>query len=172
MFWLIISFVIVQRILEVFIASLNEKVMRSRGAYEVGASHYPYMVALHVSFFICLIAEVLLLNRPLSPYFPLLLFMFLCVQALRVWCLSSLGTFWNTKIIILPHAHVVKKGPYTFLRHPNYVVVCIEIALLPIMFQAYITAGVFTFLNFAILSVRIPLEEKALMDATDYSETF
>lgn len=146
--------------------------MLTQGAYEVGASHYPYMIALHVSFFVCLIAEVLIFNRGISPLFPLFFLIFLFVQALRIWCLTSLGQFWNTKIIILPGANVVTKGPYLFIRHPNYVVVCIEIALLPLMFQAYLTAISFTLLNLAMLSVRIPLEEKALMEATNYTKEF
>lgn len=172
LFFIIIFLVILQRIIEVFIAKRNEKKMLALGAYEVGSSHYPYMVALHVSFFVCLIAEVFIFNHSISPLFPLFLLIFLFVQALRIWCLTSLGKFWNTKIIILPGANVVKTGPYLFIRHPNYVVVCIEIALLPLMFQAYFTAICFTLLNLAMLSVRIPLEEKALMEATDYNEEF
>lgn len=171
-FSIFIFLVIIQRIVEVFIAKRNEKKMLARGAYEVGASHYPFMVALHISFFVCLIAEVIFFDRSISPLFPLFILIFLFVQGLRIWCLTSLGTFWNTKIIILPGANVVKTGPYLFIRHPNYVVVCIEIALLPLMFQAYFTSIGFTLLNLAMLSVRIPLEEKALMEATDYNEEF
>lgn len=146
--------------------------MLAQGAYEVGASHYPYMITLHTSFFICLIVEVLIFNRSISPLFPIFLLFFLFVQGLRIWCLTSLGTFWNTKIIILPGANVITKGPYLIFRHPNYVVVCIEIVLLPLMFQAYMTAVCFTLLNLAMLSVRIPIEEKALMEVTNYNEEF
>lgn len=172
MFYIILFLVITQRIIEILIAKRNERRMLTQGAYEVGASHYPYMITLHVSFFICLIVEVLFWNRTISPLFPLLLLLFIIVQALRIWCLASLGQFWNTKIMILPAAQVVRKGPYILIRHPNYVVVCIEIALLPLMFQAYFTAVVFTFLNFAMLSVRIPVEEKALIEATNYKQQF
>lgn len=172
LFVIIISLVILQRITEVVIAKRNEKKMLSQGAYEVGKSHYPYMIALHVSFFVCLIMEVLFFHRGISPLFPLFFLIFLFVQAFRIWCLSTLGPFWNTKIIILPNANVVRKGPYLYLKHPNYVVVCMEIVLLPLMFQAYFTALSYTLLNLAMLSVRIPLEEKALMEATDYSEEF
>lgn len=172
LFFIVISLVITQRLIEVFVAKRNEKRMLAQGAYEVGASHYPYMISLHVSFFVCLIAEVVIFDRGISPLFPLFFLIFLFVQALRIWCLTSLGQFWNTKIIILPGANVVTKGPYLFIRHPNYVVVCIEIALLPLMFQAYLTAISFTLLNLAMLSVRIPLEEKALMEATNYTKEF
>ena len=94
------------------------------------------------------------------------------MQALRIWCIRSLGTFWNTKILILPDAQVVRKGPYVYMRHPNYAVVCLEILLLPLMFQAYFTAFCFTLLNITMLSVRIPIEEKALRDATNYNRVF
>ncbi|MFJ8237772.1 isoprenylcysteine carboxyl methyltransferase family protein [Ureibacillus sp. NPDC094379] len=171
-FFIIVSFVIAQRLIEVSVAKRNEKRMLRKGAYEVGASHYPIMILLHVSFFISLIIEVLLVDRPLSPIFLLLFIIFLGTQALRIWCLSTLGEYWNTKIIILPGANVVKKGPYKYIRHPNYLVVCIEILLLPTMFQAYFTAIIFTLLNFIMLSVRIPMEEKALMEATNYTTEF
>lgn len=171
-FYIIIFLVIAQRLTEVFIAKRNEKWMLSQGAYEIGASHYPYMLALHSSFFLFLIVEVMTSNNSLSPLFPLFFILFIAVQALRIWCLRSLGPFWNTKIIILPGAEVVKKGPYVFFRHPNYAVVCLEILLLPLMFQAYFTAFCFTLLNITMLSVRIPLEEKALRENTNYNHVF
>lgn len=171
-FTLLISIVIFQRLIEIVVAKWNEKNLLAQGAYEVGASHYPFMILLHVCFFISLITEVFLFTRPISPLFVLLFFMFIGVQMLRIWCLTSLGPFWNTKIIILPGANVVKKGPYIYFRHPNYAVVCIEILLLPLMFQAYFTAICFTLLNFAMLAVRIPIEERALMEATNYTAEF
>ncbi len=171
-FIVVISLVIIQRLVEIFIARRNEKWMFTQGAYEVGASHYPYMLALHSSFFLFLIAEVIFDHTGLSPFFPILLGFFLFVQGLRIWCLRSLGRFWNTKIIILPHAQVVKKGPYLYMRHPNYTIVSLEFILLPFMFEAYLTAFLFTLLNMAMLSVRIPLEERALREATNYSELF
>lgn len=171
-FYIILVIVILQRLTEIFIAKRNEKWMLSQGAYEVGASHYPYMVAMHISFFLFLIVEVVTNNSDISPLFPLFFLLFIAVQALRIWCIRSLGTFWNTKILILPDAQVVRKGPYTFMRHPNYAVVCLEILLLPIMFQAYFTAFCFTLLNVTMLSVRIPIEEKALRDATNYNRIF
>ena len=169
-FYIILSIVIVQRLLELVIAKRNEKNMRAQGAYEVGASHYPLMILLHVSFFISLLIEVNTFNLTPSPLFLLFLIMFLCVQGLRVWCLTSLGSFWNTKIIVLPGAHVVTKGPYKYLRHPNYLVVSMEIALLPLMFEAYFTAICFTILNAIMLSIRIPTEERALKEATNYEQ--
>lgn len=146
--------------------------MLLQGAYEIGATHYRYMLAMHISFFVSLFLEVYLKQLTPSSSIILLLLVFFIIQTLRIWCLLSLGTFWNTKIIILPGAHIVKKGPYRYLKHPNYLVVTLEIILLPIMFQAYVTATVFTLFNIVILSIRIPLEEKALREATNYNEKF
>ncbi|GAA3344179.1 isoprenylcysteine carboxyl methyltransferase family protein [Lysinibacillus sp. FSL M8-0216] len=171
-FYLIVTLVILQRLTEVVIAKRNEKWMIAQGAYEVGNSHYPYMVTMHISFFLFLIVEVVTNHNGISPLFPLFFILFVAVQALRIWCIRSLGTFWNTKILILPHAQVVRKGPYEIMRHPNYAVVCLEILLLPLMFQAYFTAFCFTLLNITMLSVRIPIEEKALRDATNYNRVF
>ena len=167
-FYFILVVVIIQRLVELFIAKRNEKAMLAKGAYEVGASHYPFMILLHSSFFISLLIEVLYFKSMFTPNYVLLL-IFLLLQLLRVWCLVSLGMFWNTKIIILPGANVVVKGPYSYIRHPNYLVVCLEIAVLPLMFQAYVTAICFTILNSIMLSVRIPVEEKALKEATNYA---
>ena len=155
-----------------FIAKRNEKWMISQGAFEAGASHYPYMVAMHVFFFIALITEVLFFHRQLSAIWPILLGIFLAAQILRIWCLASLGKFWNTKIIVLPNAKVVKRGPYKWLRHPNYIIVATELLVLPLLFNAYFTAVLFSLLNVWMMTVRIPTEEKALKEATNYKEEF
>ena len=169
---IVLTIVIIQRLVELFIAKRNEKWMKSQGALEAGASHYPYMVAMHVCFFIALIVEVIGFNRELSPVWPLFLTLFLLAQVLRVWCLSSLGKYWNTKIIVLPNAEVVRKGPYKWIRHPNYVIVATELIVLPLQFSAYITAILFTLLNIWMMSVRIPAEEQALKKVTNYKEEF
>lgn len=167
-FYLILVFVIIQRLVELFIAKRNEKRMRAKGAYEVGASHYPFMILLHAGFFFSLLVEVLYFKSMVDPFYSLLV-VFVVLQLFRVWCLVSLGMYWNTKIIILPGADVVVRGPYSFIRHPNYLVVCLELLVLPLLFQAYVTAIVFTILNFIMLAVRIPVEEKALKEATNYA---
>src|SRR5690606_7543734 len=143
-FGIVLTIVILQRIIELCIARRNEKWMKRQGAFEAGASHYPYMVAMHVFFFIVLISEVLFYHRQLSNAWPIWLAIFLAAQLLRVWCLASLGKFWNTKIIVLPNARVVRKGPYRWLRHPNYVIVATELLVLPLLFNAFITAVVFS----------------------------
>jgi len=169
---IVISIVILQRLVELVVAKRNEKWMRSQGAFEAGSAHYPIMVAMHIAFFISLLAEVILLDRSLSSMWIILLVIFLTAQVARIWCLTSLGKFWNTKIIILPGADVVQKGPYKWVRHPNYIIVTTELLVLPLIFGAYSTAIIFTLLNVWMLSVRIPAEEKALKEATNYRETF
>lgn len=169
---IIVSLIILQRFIELFIAKRNEKWMKDQGAFEAGASHYPFMVAMHVFFFIALISEVLFFQRQLSAIWPMWLAIFLAAQILRVWCLASLGKFWNTKIIVLPNAQVVRKGPYKWLRHPNYIIVATELLVLPLLFNAVITAVVFSLLNIWMMTVRIPAEEQALRKATNYTEEF
>lgn len=171
-FVLVLSMVGMQRLVELSIAKRNERWMRQAGAYEVGAGHYPFIVLMHSFFFISLLAEVLYFKRDLANWGVLLLALFLLLQLIRVWTLLSLGKFWNTKIIVLPGASVIKKGPYKYMRHPNYMVVALELLLLPLAFQAYLTALIFTLLNIAVMALRIPLEEKALQQATNYEQEF
>ncbi|TWI56039.1 isoprenylcysteine carboxyl methyltransferase family protein [Halalkalibacter nanhaiisediminis] len=170
--YLFILLVIVQRLIEVVIAKRNARWIKSQGGYETGSEHYRLMIATHVFFFLSLIIEVTLKEYSFAGWSLIPLTVFLLAQIARVWALSSLGRFWNTRIMILPGAKVIAKGPYRFVRHPNYVVVITEIAMLPLIFQAYWTAIVFTIINALVLSIRIKEEEAALNKATDYRNVF
>lgn len=162
-FYILFIFVIVQRLAEVFYAKSNEKRMKKEGAIESGAEHYKWIVLLHVLFFLALLVEVLYFDLADSGIWWVFLIVFAAAQILRVWALASLGRFWNTKILVLPGAKKVKKGPYRWLSHPNYIVVALEILSLPLIFGAWRTALVFTIANaLLLLLVRIPAEEKAL----------
>lgn len=172
LFLIFITFIILQRAAELAVARNNEKWMKERGALEFGQRHYPWIVAVHASFFVCYLLEVFIFEKNLSPFWPILLILFFLTQAGRVWALFSLGKYWNTKIIVLPGAEVVRRGPYRFIKHPNYAIVAAEFLVIPLMFQAYITAAVFTLLNIMVLYVRIPAEEKALKELTEYEEAF
>ncbi|ETP67812.1 isoprenylcysteine carboxyl methyltransferase [Planococcus glaciei CHR43] len=164
-FYLLVGFVIIQRLLEVLYAKSNERRMKSQGAIEAGAEHYKWIVLLHVLFFVSLTAEVLFHQQGLGPAWLVFLIVFLIAQVLRVWALASLGPYWNTKIIVLPGAQKVKRGPYRWLPHPNYIVVALEIAALPLLFGAWRTALIFTVANaLLLLLVRIPAEENALQE--------
>ncbi|MBT2570626.1 isoprenylcysteine carboxylmethyltransferase family protein [Planococcus sp. ISL-110] len=162
-FYLLIGFVILQRLLEVVYARFNEKAMRKQGAVEFGAGHYKWIVLLHVLFFLSLLLETWTFGTELGSGWQIFLVIFAIAQLLRFWALASLGRFWNTKILILPGAALVKKGPYRWLPHPNYLVVAMEIAALPLIFDAWRTALIFSVANaLLLLMVRIPAEEKAL----------
>ena len=149
---------------ELMIAKRNERHMKQKGAIEFGQSHYPFIVAVHSLFFVSLIIEVALLHKNLSPNWPVFLTFFLLAQMGR--------PFWNTKIIVLPEANIVKKGPYQYVKHPNYIIVTIELIVIPLLFQAYMTAILFTIFNAVILAIRIPTEERALKQLTEYTEAF
>lgn len=170
LFMIFILFVICQRILELVIAKRNETKMKRLGALEFGREHYRWMVLMHISFFVCFIFEAK--NNDVSPIWPVWLTLFMIAQIGRVWVIRSLGEYWNTKIIVLPNAEVVKKGPYQYVRHPNYMIVAAEIIVISLLFQAYWTAALFTLLNIWMMSVRIPIEEKALKECTAYQSIF
>lgn len=154
----LILLVAAQRVGELFLAQRNTAALKARGAVEIGARHYPLIVALHAAW---LIAVVACLPRP--PFVNIsLLAAYLVVQALRVWTLASLGPYWTTRIITLPDAPLVRRGPYRFVRHPNYLVVSLEIALLPLVFGEVAVAAVFSLLNAAALAWRIRQEDSAL----------
>jgi methyltransferase len=171
-FLIFIGFIIVQRLSELAVARRNEQWMKAKGAIEFGSGHYPFIVFVHTAFILSTIFEVYYYNRGLSTFWPVLLAVFLLTQGIRVWAISSLGPYWNTKIIVLPNADIVKKGPYRFIKHPNYLVVVVEIITIPLLFNAYFTAFIFTGLNLLILGIRIPAEEQALKELTYYEAQF
>lgn len=167
-FSVVFLFVACQRLIELQIAKRNAAHIRSLGGYEVGAAHYPFLVAMHAVFFIFLFVEVHARGQDAAAPLPLPFALFLLAQVLRVWCLATLGKFWNTRIFVLPGSRPVVRGPYRYLRHPNYTVVTLELLTLPLAFGAPLTALVFSLLNLAILRVRIRIEEAALSEVTEY----
>ncbi|MEI1421802.1 isoprenylcysteine carboxyl methyltransferase family protein [Bacillus cabrialesii] len=162
MFWLLIVILIAQRAAEMAVARQNEQKVKQQGAIEFGESHYPYIIIMHILFFLSLIAEVLLMNKQPSSWWIGIAATIVSVQAVRYWALCSLGAYWNTKILVIPGAELVKKGPYKWMKHPNYTVVILEILLIPLLYQAYITMCLFSVVNAVLLTVRIRTEDKAL----------
>ncbi len=159
-FILFISFVILLRIGELILSKSNEKWLLQQGAIEYGQKHYLYIIILHVLFFVSLIIEYTQ-KQNIDFSVPFLICYFLLL-AFKVWIIVSLGKYWNTKIYRIPNAPLIKKGLYRFIKHPNYMVVIIEIALIPFIFHLYFTAILFTILNLVMLAVRINVEDKAL----------
>lgn len=161
--WMLIIFIIGQRLVELVIAKQNEKWMKARGGIETGSAHYKWFIYLHILFFISVFLETsmkLANQEVVFSYFYF--FVFLLAQLARFWCIYSLGRFWNTKIIVMPRVALIKKGPYKYIKHPNYVIVAVELFVIPMLFGAYLSAIVFPILHVLLLRIRIPAEEKAL----------
>ena len=153
----IIALLTIQRISELFLASHNTRRLMAQGAVETGADHYIYIVLLHAAWLVGL--AILAWDRPISL---VMLVIILVLQVGRAWVVLTLGPRWTTRIITLPGAPLVRKGPYRFLSHPNYVVVVLEIALTPLAFGLLWFALVFSILNAIMLRVRIRTEARAL----------
>jgi methyltransferase len=154
----IIGLIALQRLGELVYASRNTRALLARGAVEIGANHYPVMVLLHLSW---VIAIFVFLPRPAIVNWYLIGVM-VVLQALRLWVLATLGPYWTTRIIHLPGAPLITGGPFRFFRHPNYMVVTGEIAILPLAFGEIGVAVVFSLLNAAMLFWRIRVEETGL----------
>jgi methyltransferase len=157
-----VCLVALQRLLELVYSRRNERRVRARGAVERGAGHYPVMVALHSFWLISTFVEGLLRGPEIPAWWPVPFVAFLLVQPLRYWAIVSLGSNWNTRILVVPGGKLVKSGPYRYFPHPNYVVVAVEILTFPLIFGAWITAIVFSLLNATLLFVRIRIENRAL----------
>ena len=155
-----ISFIILLRIGELILSRRNEIWLLQNGAIEYGQKHYPYIVALHILFIISLIEEYSIKQTASFSLIFLVLY-FLCL-AFKVWVIRSLGKFWNTKIYHISGLPSIKKGLYKYIKHPNYLIVIAEIAIIPLVFHLYYSAVAFTVLNAIMLSVRIKDENKVL----------
>lgn len=156
--------VALQRLLELRHSRRNEARLRARGAVERGRGHYPAMVAVHALWLASLLVEGLLRGPEPPAWWPVPLALFLAVQPLRYWAISSLGENWNVRILVVPGGKLVKGGPYRFFPHPNYVVVATEVLTLPLIFGAWATAVVFSILNAVFFYVRIRAEDRALRE--------
>ena len=158
--WLygVVTFVVLQRLAELALSHRNTVRLLRQGGREVGGEHYPWIVALHV---LWLVALVTMVEPGTHPNFWLL-GLFALLQVARLWVLTSLGPRWSTRVIVLPGAPLVERGPYRYCRHPNYAVVIGEIAVLPLAFGSWQVAVVFTVLNGLLLRHRIRIEDRAL----------
>lgn len=156
-----------ERLYELRVSKRNAATAFAAGGVEYGQRHFPWMVALHTGLLLACIAEVVLLDRPFLPWlgWPMLVIALLC-QAGRYWIIHSLGSQWNTRVIVVPGAaRVVARGPYRWLSHPNYLLVAVEGVALPLVHTAWATAITFTVLNAVLLlGFRIPTEDTALRE--------
>lgn len=154
--WLV-AFLIVQRLVELGLAQFNTGRLRAKGAVEFGAAHYPLIVVLHALWLLGLWA--LGHDRPINSFW---LVVFVLLQIGRVWVIASLGTRWTTRVIVLRGAARVARGPYRWLKHPNYLIVVLEIAVVPLALGLPMFALIFSIANAALLVYRIRIENEAL----------
>jgi methyltransferase len=157
-FGIVLILVAAQRFGELVYATRNTRALKARGAVEYGAGHYPLIVGLHAAWLAALLVFVPWRTPPDWYWLGL----FIVLQAARLWVVASLGRHWTTRIVVLPGAAPVRRGPYRWLNHPNYLVVAAEIAVLPLAFGTWRIALIFSALNAAVLAWRIHVEGDAL----------
>lgn len=166
LFLLVVAATAVERLVELVVSTRHARWALARGGVERGRGHFGPMVALHTGLLLACVIEVLVADRPFLPWlgWPALAAV-LAAQALRWWCVATLGPQWNTRVIVVPGLALVRSGPYRWLRHPNYVAVVAEGVALPMVHTAWVTALTFTVLNAVLLlRARIPAEERALAE--------
>lgn len=162
-----VALVAVQRLLELRYSRRNERRLRAKGAVERGRAHYPFMVAIHVLWLVSTLVEGALRGPGLPAYWPVALAAFVLVQPLRYWAIFSLGENWNVRVLVVPGMEPVRRGPYRYIPHPNYMVVAVEVLAFPLVFGAWVTALVFSALNAVFLIARIRAEDRALLELTN-----
>lgn len=162
-FTVLVALVGLERVAELVVSRRNAAWSMERGGRESGQGHYPVMVVLHTGFLVAMLVEAWVREPHVPGWLAwTMLALVLGAQALRWWCIATLGPRWNTRVIVVPGLPPVTGGPYRFLRHPNYVAVVVEGVALPLVHNAWVTALVFTLANAALLLVRIRVEDAAL----------
>ncbi|MGW6538131.1 isoprenylcysteine carboxyl methyltransferase family protein [Streptomyces sp. NPDC055051] len=160
---LLVLAVAAERVVELVVARRNAAWTLARAGVEHGRGHYPVMVVLHTALLACCLLEPVLAGRPFLPALGWsMAALVLLAQALRWWCITTLGPYWNTRVIVVPGTTPITGGPYRLLRHPNYTAVVVEVAALPLTHSAWLTATVFSAANAALLTVRLRSENAAL----------
>jgi methyltransferase len=162
-FTVLVALVGVERLGELVVSKRNAAWSMERGGVETGFGHYPFMVVLHSGLLVGALVEAWV-RRPDVPSALAwsMLVLVIASQALRWWCITTLGRRWNTRVIVVPGLAPVRSGPYRLFKHPNYVAVVVEGVALPLVHASWITAVVFTIANAALLTVRIRAEDAAL----------
>jgi methyltransferase len=159
----VVLLVALERLAELVVSRRNAAWSLARGGRETGAAHYAVMVVLHTGLLVGCLVEAYV-RRPEVPVTlaAVMLLLALGSQALRWWCIATLGRRWNTRVIVVPGLPLVRSGPYRLLRHPNYVAVVVEGLALPLVHACWVTALVFTVANAFVLAVRLRVENAAL----------
>jgi len=168
----VVPAVSVQRLLELRLSRRNRLRLLARGGKVARPETYRAMVALHVLFLFSLAWESYPWRIPLDARTAGCFGALAAVTALRYWAIASLGEYWNTRVIVVPGTRVLRRGPYRYFRHPNYLVIVLEFLLLPLLLRAPVTLVLFSLANLAALHQRIRIEEEALREQTDYERRF
>jgi methyltransferase len=150
---------------ELWLSARHQRRLRARGAFERGRAHFPLLVAVHVLFPVALAVEVLRAGARPPAAWPLALAALIAAQALRLWSMTALGEHWSVRVLVVPGAARIRRGPYRFLAHPNYLAVVVELIAAPLMFGAWRTAVAIGAINAVALGVRIRCEDRALAEA-------
>ncbi len=159
----LVALVVLERLAELVISKRHAAWALARGGVEHGMGHYPPMVVLHSLLLVGCLAEAWLADRPFVPTLGWsMVAVVLLAQALRWWCILTLGRQWSTRVIVVPGLPLVSRGPYRWMPHPNYVAVVAEGIALPLVHGSWVTAVAFTVLNAWLLTVRIRTEDAAL----------
>jgi methyltransferase len=170
-FWVVLGVICVERVAELIVSARHAAALLRDGGVESGLRHFPVMVALHAALLAGCVAEPVVAHRAFLPGlgYPMLVVV-VAANALRWWCIATLGDRWSARVIVLPGVPLVRSGPYRWFSHPNYVAVIAEGAALPLVGSAWITSACFTIANAALLTVRIRCEVHALAAAApEYS---
>ena len=167
-FTVLVALVGLERLAELVVSKRNAAwSLEQPGAFETGRGHYPVMVVLHTGLLVGMLVEAWLVRPDVAPALAAtMLVLVVASQALRWWCIATLGRRWNTRVIVVPGLPLVRSGPYRYLSHPNYVAVVVEGFALPLVHAAWATALVFTVANAVLLSVRLRVENAALATVT------
>jgi methyltransferase len=173
-FYLVLSFYIIQRSFELVLNARNEKILKKNyNAVEADSKDSIRMKLFHISWFIALIFESIHKNEILSlSYFALITFILIICQVVRFWTINKLKEFWTIKVYRMNYHEIVTTGLYRYFRHPNYMAVMVELCLVPMLFKAYLTSITFSLINIYILKMRINLEESILSLQSDYKNKF
>ena len=163
MYYLFILLIGAERVVELAVSRRNARWSFANGGREFGRGHYPAMVSMHALLLVSCIVEVATAHRPFIPWvgWPMVALV-AASTGIRWWCVATLGRHWNPRLIVIPGAQLVMRGPYRWIHHPNYTAVAVEVAALPLVHSAWLTAIVFSIANALVLRVRIRSENLAL----------
>jgi methyltransferase len=165
-FYALLGVVAVERVAELVVSQRHAAASLRRGGVESGREHFPVMVVLHAALLAGCVAEPIVAHRTFIPALGWsMLAVVVAANALRWWCVVTLGERWSARVIVIPGMPLVRSGPYRWFAHPNYVAVVVEGAALPLVGSAWITACAFTVLNALLLTVRLRCETRALAAA-------